>query len=486
MPLFRRKAPATIPVDCPCGANLEADESDAGKDAVCHHCGATIRVPDPSPATVPGAAQQRSGGGWLLPILAGLLIGVAGVAALTKLNEPFRATVMGLVPTVTVRFGPPSAPQPDMPASSVATQPVAPAIEPAAIQPVASVAVGPGNSPAPPTGLIEAMPAAVVPKGQGQPSVQSESFSIEIAPPSNPVAYRSMKAVAFDPTGRHLAVGNVLFDANVGRKLRDLGGFSSPSSAKSVAFSPDGRRAVISYPGATFVTDVASGKLVGRIGSGSFATYTPSGEFIVELPQTSEFFDAKTGKRAKKGLAGVPDNSFPQLGPREQPLQLLAISANGQMIAGYWNYDVHLWGWPPDYLRSFKIDGKDDRVGITSIALSSDGAHFALGVNPQYGPLEVEHPGFVNVFDTKVGRKVVTCKGHTFEVNAVAFSPIDDRIVSAGSDNTVRIWDSTTGGELRVLRGHKEKVNTVAFSPDGKRLATGSDDGTVKVWDLDN
>ena len=48
-----------------------------------------------------------------------------------------------------------------------------------------------------------------------------------------------------------------------------------------------------------------------------------------------------------------------------------------------------------------------------------------------------------------------------------------------------------TDADLRVLvheqectlRGHSGDVNSVAYSPDGKHIVSGSDDKTVKIWD---
>ena len=46
-----------------------------------------------------------------------------------------------------------------------------------------------------------------------------------------------------------------------------------------------------------------------------------------------------------------------------------------------------------------------------------------------------------------------------------------------------RLWDAADGHETLTLRGHTGEVNSVAFSPDGKRIVTGSGDITAKVWE---
>ena len=70
---------------------------------------------------------------------------------------------------------------------------------------------------------------------------------------------------------------------------------------------------------------------------------------------------------------------------------------------------------------------------------------------------------------------------HPSRVWSAAFSPDGSQIVS-GSDETIRVWRATTGEIERELRGHSEEVNTVAFSSDGRRIVTGSNDKTVRVW----
>lgn len=59
--------------------------------------------------------------------------------------------------------------------------------------------------------------------------------------------------------------------------------------------------------------------------------------------------------------------------------------------------------------------------------------------------------------------------GHTKDVRAVAYAP-DGRLVSGGSDRTVRMWDPAAGATLRTLKAGTP-VYAVAVSPDGTTLA---------------
>jgi WD40 repeat protein/serine/threonine protein kinase len=109
---------------------------------------------------------------------------------------------------------------------------------------------------------------------------------------------------------------------------------------------------------------------------------------------------------------------------------------------------------------------------VSAVAFSSDGRHLA----------SASHDRTVRVWDVTTGDVVRTLTRHTDVVYGVAYSPDGTRLATASWDRTVRVWDAADGRELLTFRGHEEPVNRVAFSPDGRRLAS-LDKGMLKVWD---
>ncbi len=73
------------------------------------------------------------------------------------------------------------------------------------------------------------------------------------------------------------------------------------------------------------------------------------------------------------------------------------------------------------------------------------------------------------------------------DVNAVEFSPHDDRVFLTGSgDSVVRLWDLRNGSRpLCEFEGHADEVFTLEWSPTDKgRFLSSGADARVVVWDM--
>ncbi|MEH2047023.1 serine/threonine-protein kinase [Nostoc sp.] len=112
------------------------------------------------------------------------------------------------------------------------------------------------------------------------------------------------------------------------------------------------------------------------------------------------------------------------------------------------------------------------------------------------------------VLDRQNWQCVLTLKGHSSMVHAIAISPNGQFIASGSNDKTIKLWQVGNGKLVRQLgrwsSSHSSMVHSVAFSPissnlsyqgeSGKSagvadlnrgiLASGSWDNTIKLWDV--
>jgi WD40 repeat protein len=85
--------------------------------------------------------------------------------------------------------------------------------------------------------------------------------------------------------------------------------------------------------------------------------------------------------------------------------------------------------------------------------------------------------------EAKAAAPSLQLTGHRGAVIAVA-STVDQWIVSAGADATMRIWRPGSGDPVRTIALREGPVT--AFAVDGHRALVGHQDGTVVLWDLDD
>jgi WD40 repeat protein/tRNA A-37 threonylcarbamoyl transferase component Bud32 len=126
---------------------------------------------------------------------------------------------------------------------------------------------------------------------------------------------------------------------------------------------------------------------------------------------------------------------------------------------------------PPRVIReSRRLEGHASAV--TAVAIAPDGKTILSGGKDRT----------LRLWDAESGKEIrsVTLPQ---EVNAVAFAPEPDRVLSA-SGVSVRVWDMVGGKEVGRFGGHTDAVRCLALVPHDPRVVSGGDDRTLRVWDL--
>ena len=314
-----------------------------------------------------------------------------------------------------------------------------------------------------------------------------------------------VNAIAFSPDGNGLATGSLdgpigLWDSRTGNPAGILRGHADP--VFEVTFSDDGTKLISAGQHATIkVWDLASDRGV------RFLRAAVRGKDL----ETSSSVDAPL-VRWRGGVAIRPDGA--QLaaagtdetvalwdlrsGKLERTLQTpmgsafaLAYDPTGARLA-FAGSDRSVW------IHSLKSGAEplvisDHTEGIASVAFSHDGKTIATGGGDapeivqapigKFSPPQTD-ARTIRLWNASSGVPLRTLAGHTGSIHAIAFSPDDKRLISAGADGIVRVWNIETGEATLTLKDFEGPLFTLALSPDGTTVAAAGADKTIGCWDL--
>jgi WD40 repeat protein len=254
-------------------------------------------------------------------------------------------------------------------------------------------------------------------------------------------------------------------DRPVAQTARD--DYSSP--VWSLAFSPDDTRlASATISGDVWLKSLTGDRLIrvrqGTILSARSLAYSPDGRALAVsgVGSVVRLLDAASGEELK-----------PLTAVGKQDILYVAFSRDGtRLAAGGSGGTLTLWEW--DSRRLLAVLGGHRRP-INSLAFSPDGSVLASG----------DLAGLVKLWDVATGNERTTFRAHEAGngVTAVAFSP-DGALLVTGSypERAVRLWDPARGEGRGSLPTTDSGPHALAFSPDGVLLAIARGDGTAVLW----
>jgi WD40 repeat protein len=311
----------------------------------------------------------------------------------------------------------------------------------------------------------------------------ASSFTIEVyeVKSGNQIfsTYRPFKEVlvmALSPDGGQLLAGlpnrMIWWNTRSGLRIKKyLTGLSQ--STNSLAFSPDGRYALVAgFNAPTQLYDLRLMKEVQYYGRPSIRSsdvvVSEDGKKLVTglWESTARFWDLQTGR----SLLLVPDYKLNTFGTNPKYLTrgigALELTKDGNRLYGKGrNSSFRLWdAHTGKVLKMFRED---------FLALSADERYF----------LSKSH-NTARLWNLKAEKKIREFKVSEKSISSGTFSPDGKLAVITGYDKSMTVWNLETGKKIKSLVGHEEFVLDVVFTGDGKRLLSAGSDSTLKLWNL--
>jgi len=325
-------------------------------------------------------------------------------------------------------------------------------------------------------------------------SQRQRLFAIEASP-------EEVRSAALSPDGRQLVVGLrsrkvQLWGIAEGKLLREFvipeGWIWNRIWASQLTFSPDGPQLMVALYNNVYIWSLDR------------AEATPS---IMRLEPGVEILDAQFSSDPsivhvllKDELRNVrtADGTTAQVFSEYLHRSLgIAFSADGQWLAGAFDYRIGLWrvrdgallrttasfaSEMPSYKSILDDFIPSGPAPVADAVFSSDLQTAIFSILVEIRPFDERgRSGLVQVRSAN-GALRQTLRGYIDQYARLAISP-DGRFLAGGDDDgVVLLWRLSDGLNLRVLRGHREPIVGLAFSPDGRLLVTASR-REVKVWE---
>ncbi|KAK0117899.1 hypothetical protein ONS95_012215 [Cadophora gregata] len=142
------------------------------------------------------------------------------------------------------------------------------------------------------------------------------------------------------------------------------------------------------------------------------------------------------------------------------------------LVAGFSNGIFGLYEMPEfNMIHSLSISQND----IDFVTINKSGDWLAFGASKL---------GQLLVWEWESENQILKQQGHFDSMNALVYSPDEQKIVTTADDGKIKVWDVNSGFSIATFTEHISGVTACEFAKRGNVLFTASLDGSVRAWDL--
>jgi WD40 repeat protein/tRNA A-37 threonylcarbamoyl transferase component Bud32 len=266
-----------------------------------------------------------------------------------------------------------------------------------------------------------------------------------------------------------------------------LRGFQDYPEANLIAFSPDGRLALVAGKGGAQFHDPATGKPLAvalKLKEGTvfiFLTFSPNGKTVATMDseEANRLWETATGQPVGQAVAQVERNERHAGQPVER--YVMAAGPDGRtVLMKHFDHAVFDRAEVWDMVKGQPQGRALLHRHIHTAAFSPDGKRIVTG------SVDIQNKtGSAHLWDVETGDPLGEQMAQGDAILATSFSPDGKTLITVGGQD-VRLWDVPTGKQKGPpLSGNSQAV---AFSPDGKIVVKGSDQssldkGGAQFWD---
>ena len=275
--------------------------------------------------------------------------------------------------------------------------------------------------------------------------------------------------------GRVHSVPASAIDANIYYWDLETGNVIKKLPFRGFAISPDAKLVACEKveDGPIIIQEIESGNEVSRVpahqGGTAWANFSSDGSRLATTgPDNSiRIFETATGNEVLK--IDVPGRKL---------VHDVKFSPDDRLL---------VWKTFDGLVEIFDADSGERITEIEEPIYRNDSVEIAI--SPDNKILATASDSAIHFYDIDSGEKSASLHGHRGAVLDFTFSPSGHRLVSSGSDGTVRVWDVKERRESFRFRGHKfgtmYGVWEVIYSNDSKWIISGGSDATIKIWPAD-